>query len=343
MKVRVITSICACLVVSGVCTLRGAIIIVDAGGAGDYTTIEEAISDSNTGDEIIVRQGTYYETIDLGGKAITLRSTNPYDPNVVVNTIIDGKSRGSTITCKSGEDANTIIEGFVITGGRSSYGGGMHCDGTSPTVNNCTFADNTASSNGAGMYCADSNPTLTNCLFNGNDTISGDGAGIYCLRSNPALANCTFIDNEATAQLGDGGGMCCSDSSPTLNNCAFTDNWATRGGGISCGDSSPMLNNCTFTSNGAECECAAGANTGGGMYCYNSSNPTLINCTFIDNKADNDAGAVYCDHGSRAELAGTVICRNIPNEIVVLGDLDGDRVVGFADFAILADNWLKGD
>ncbi|GAI61123.1 unnamed protein product, partial [marine sediment metagenome] len=33
---------------------------------------------------------TYYENINFLGKAITVRSTDPNDPNVVAATIIDG-------------------------------------------------------------------------------------------------------------------------------------------------------------------------------------------------------------------------------------------------------------
>ena len=360
MKVRIKLFICAFFVLSAVCTSQAATIIVDPNGSGHYTTIQAAINNSNNGDEIIVRQGTYYETIDLIGRAITLRSINPNDPNVIVNTIIDANEGGTTITCNSSEELNTIIEGFIITGGIASDGGGIYCSSTSPTINNCTFADNTADSNGAGMYCYDGNPTLTNCTFNGNDA-SGDGGGMYCLQSSPTLTNCTFIDNEAVYELSDGGGICCSHSSPTLNNCTFINNWGTRGAGVACINSSTTLKNCTFISNIAEREDGPGTDTGGGVGCYDSSSPTLINCTFTDNEAPNGGGGMYCDGTSTPKLAGTVVCRNNPNQIVgsftdnggniigefcppvpPLGDLNGDRVVDFADFAIFADNWLKG-
>ena len=52
-----------------------------------------------TGDEVIVAQGEYFENINLLGKAITVRSTDPNDAEVVLNTIINGGGSGSVVTC----------------------------------------------------------------------------------------------------------------------------------------------------------------------------------------------------------------------------------------------------
>ncbi len=115
-------------------------------------------------DEIVVAEGEYFENINFLGKAVTLRSTDPNDPVVVVNTIINGGGVGSVVTCISGEWPNTVLSGFTITGGN---GGGMYNLSSSPTVTNCTFSGNTASS-GGGMFNANSSPTVTNCTFSGN-------------------------------------------------------------------------------------------------------------------------------------------------------------------------------
>ncbi|UCC23249.1 MAG: right-handed parallel beta-helix repeat-containing protein, partial [Planctomycetota bacterium] len=87
-----------------------------------YETIQAALDDPCTvdGDEIEVGPGTYYESIDFGGKAITLRSSDPNDANIVAATIIDGTGHYHVVKCVSGEDANTILEGFTITGGNAN-------------------------------------------------------------------------------------------------------------------------------------------------------------------------------------------------------------------------------
>ena len=91
-----------------------------------YATIQSAIDAAENGDTVIVLPGKYVENINLSGKAITLRSTDPTDEDVVLSTIIDGARRASVITCNTGEGADTVISGFVITNGMSNKGGGMY-------------------------------------------------------------------------------------------------------------------------------------------------------------------------------------------------------------------------
>jgi len=323
MDARTKIFICGFFVLFAACISQAATIIVDPNGSADYTKIQDAIDNANNNDEIIVRQGIYYETIDPNGKAITLRSTNPDDPNIIVNTIIDANQAGRTIICNSSEGPNTVIEGFVITGGYATGGGGLYCNGARPTINNCTFAnnvahqfhgggvqcydgsspalnnctfmDNYAEGDGGGLYCSfSSNPMLTNCTFMGNDA-GRNGGGICCYSiSSPTLNNCTFIDNEATAENGQGGGMMCyENSSPSLSNCWFTNNLADLGGAVSCySSSSPTFTNCRFTDNEAECESVSCSNIGGGIYCANNSHPVLDNCKLSHNGA-NDGGGIY--------------------------------------------------
>jgi len=103
---------------------------------GDSATIQAAIADAGTvkDDEIVVAAGTYVENIDFLRKAITLRSASG-DP---ADTIIDGGGSDSVVTCDSGEDSNTVLDGFTITNGASAtYGGGMYNYESSPTVTNC--------------------------------------------------------------------------------------------------------------------------------------------------------------------------------------------------------------
>jgi parallel beta-helix repeat protein len=74
----------------------------------------------------------------------------------------------------------------------------MYCNESSPTLENCTFANNTSVYYGGGMFCQESsNPTLNNCTFTDN-TASWDGGGmyfyIYCF---PTLNNCILWNNYA--------------------------------------------------------------------------------------------------------------------------------------------------
>ncbi len=60
-------------------------IMVDAGGEGEFTSIQAAIDAAEGGDEIVVAPGTYYEGINFNGKAVKLVSSGGADV-----TIIDG-------------------------------------------------------------------------------------------------------------------------------------------------------------------------------------------------------------------------------------------------------------
>ncbi|MBW8017329.1 MAG: hypothetical protein FVQ82_14200 [Planctomycetes bacterium] len=303
-------------------------IIVDPNGSADFTTIQAAITASANGDTIIVSPGTYVENINMGGKAITLRSTDPLDATIVTSTIIDGGASGSVITCGGGETSATVIEGFVITNGSTVYGGGMSNTGSSPTIRNCTISGNAAT----------------------------DGGGMMNYVASPTVSNCTFSDNTAS----DGGGMKNYKSSATIDNCIFNGNTANLGGGIYDRASfSVTINNCTFSGNAA-------TDKGGGMYNFSSS-PTLSNCTFSKNTANNSGGIMYNNISPAPTVTDSHFCLNTPNTIdgeplhpdsggnnfqfcppprpiapEIEGDLNNDDMVNLQDLAILAANWLTG-
>ena len=122
----------------------------------DVSSIQAAIGSALPGDEIIVGSGIYMETIDFLGKAIAIRSSD--GPLV---TVIDGSgSNGSVVQCVSGEGADTVLEGFTITGGNAEVGGGMRNIGSSPTVIDCIFTGNYADDRGGGMYNREGSPTV---------------------------------------------------------------------------------------------------------------------------------------------------------------------------------------
>ncbi|MGD8499366.1 MAG: right-handed parallel beta-helix repeat-containing protein, partial [Phycisphaerales bacterium] len=84
----------------------------------EYATIEEAVAAAGHGDtRIIVNEGVHRVSdangIDFQGRYITLMSTDPNDPDVVANTIIDCNGTRYTpyraFHFHSGEDANTIV------------------------------------------------------------------------------------------------------------------------------------------------------------------------------------------------------------------------------------------
>ncbi|MBW8002320.1 MAG: hypothetical protein FVQ80_09915 [Planctomycetes bacterium] len=211
---------------------------LDAGTswATAFATIQAGINAASGSNIIDVNLGTYYETIDFNGKAITLQSTDPNNWDVVADTIIDGNGAGTVVTLNSGEDANSILSGFTITGGNATNGGGIYCSGTqgnptSPTINKCIIADNTANSGGG--IC--SNVTygmlsVNNCIVQNNNASNGGGIyqGYY---GGIDLKNSIIHNNQAST--GGGGIYRQNYSGITVTNCTITENAAsTNGGGI---------------------------------------------------------------------------------------------------------------
>ena len=257
-----------------------------------YCTIQACIDDASNGDVCVAQPGTYNELIDFGGKAVTLRSADGPDA-----TIIDGTGlTGSVVRIVNGQGADTVLEGFTITGGTTTGdGGGMYIDGSSPTIKKCYFVSNVAddasptlSTFGGGLYCTAGNPRISECVFGEN--VAADGAGVSLQNSSAAIfVGCFFTANTATGSIhSHGAGMRCDASDPLIFNCVFNGNHAVRssdtatGGALACSDSSPQIVNCSFYANIADTD-------GGGIATFYASNPTVANCVFWS----NSVGGVY--------------------------------------------------
>ena len=138
------------------------LISVKKDGTGDLTTISTAITNSSSGDTILVYAGTYTENIDYGGKNIVVGSlymtTN--DTSYISSTIIDGNQSGSVVKIGPG-----TIQGFTITNGSSTNGGGIINDqNSSATLKNLIVTNNTASGYGGGIYVSGNSSEILSCI-----------------------------------------------------------------------------------------------------------------------------------------------------------------------------------
>jgi len=246
----------------------------DGSNQHPFDNIQEAINVSVNGNEIEVAPGTYNEAINFSGKAIRLYSGTGPDA-----TIINGTGNYHVVQCVNSEDADTILEGFTITGGNANgpawpnnCGGGMYNERSCPVIIDCNFTGNNAYDGGG--ICNDwyADAQITKCIFHGN-TASHNGGGMCNINtSSPTVTNCSFIDNTSNSH---GGGMYNRVSSPKLTNCIFGHNTANGHGGgmINSVSSSSTVTNCTFSGN------TAGLN-GDGMFNNDNSNPIVTNCIF---------------------------------------------------------------
>lgn len=296
--------------------------------------IQAAISDPSVagGDIIIVRPGTYVETITFEGKAITLKSE--MGPDV---TIIDGNHYQCVVRFTKGEGPDSVLEGFTIYNGKGGSGGlpnckgggiscirnssptitgnvisrnmtvnyddggGIHCDDSSPTISGNIIDDNYSNDHGGGIYCNDSSATITGNTITGNTTAANeDGGGIYCENSSPTISGNYIHGNIAGDE---GGGIYCIRSFATIvgntirNNTCMND----EGGGIYCEGTSATIADNTIAYNSAD--------HGAGIHLYVCDDAYLTNNTIHGNTATYTGGGIHSTF-TRCRIAGNTIAFN---------------------------------
>jgi len=297
-------------------------------GSGDYPSIQGGIDAAADEDEVVLCGGTYSGSgnrdLDFGGKAITVRSTEPDNPEVVAATIIDcqgtGANRRRGFKFHSAEGSDSVVAGLTITHGYGaveqvgshawSVGGAVFCTGSSPTIANCIIQGNTSETRGGGIFCYAGGPTITHCRISGN--VAGSFGGGLCFSSanNATLSNCLITGNFAdsggglawvastgltmryctisgNSASGDGGGASFrSDSTLSIDSTRFIGNSAGGwGGGVECSIGTTSFTNCSLNGNLAE--------SGGGIL-FLSGQPTFSNCTISGNSASDYGGGIYC-------------------------------------------------
>ena len=175
-----------------------------------YDYIQHAIVAGQPGDMIVAGEGIYYESINFKGKKLTVSSANPDDPAVAAATIINGS--GSVATFSSGEDANSVLSGFTITGGSN----GIYCTESAPLIADCII---TANANSGVKLYSNGSPTIANCRI-----IANSGAGIemnprkaarFTFYNQPQISNCIIAKNNYQGIFG---------GVPSITNCTIADN-----------------------------------------------------------------------------------------------------------------------
>ncbi len=241
-------------------------------GSGDFLTIQAAINVSTGGDVIelcdAIFTGDGNRDLDYLGKAITIRSQSGNPQACVLDCEGSPGTPHRGFYFHSNEGNDSVLDGITIMNAVSlAPGGGMYCDGASPTITDCIFLTNLSYDNGSGLLCSNSSPILTDCRFisNGDPTVIGGGGMACLLSSSPNLTDCTFENNRA--QAGGAGLHCGGGSAPTLTRCTFSGNVLSAPNGY-----------------------------GGGLFCFYYSSPILVDCDFTDNVGGLGGGVAFNDH-----------------------------------------------
>jgi len=251
-------------------TAQADTIYVDAscpGGNGSeldpYCSIQTAIDNAVDTDEIVVAPGTYLETVNFLGKAITLRSID--GPDVTAISAVDSVA----VLFDSGETRATVIEGFAINSATSRA---MTILSSSPTVSHCVFVNNPQQ---GAISIATGSPLIEWCRMS-NNTEPGAGGGLFIGGGSTAEIRYCIISNNFSGNLG-GGIKVQNGSDVTILNSMIVNNTAVQiGGGIRNIGSTITLVGCVISFNQS-------INGNGGGIRNSSGHVELRNCIVWSN------------------------------------------------------------
>jgi len=318
------------LLVAATATAHTAVINVPA----DQPTIQAGIDAAVDGDTVLVADGTWRgpgnRNLNFHGKAVALQSEGG-----PLNCIIDAEgtleSPQRCVIFDQGEEADTILRGFTLTGGfNSEIGGGIDIQYCNPTITGNIITGNTATQ-GSGIGCIHGDPWIANNVFTGNGNLSssyggaicgdgswamiidnlflenitnGPGGAIFMRYGSPLIKGNRFIGNAAEGDGTDlvGGAIAFNGVLPSTRvvHNIFRGNRANSGGAIHCDQADPEISGNVFEENSAQ--------GGGAVYCFAGA-PVIDSCRFSDNHASWGA-AVNFNTDTFAQLTNSLLVGN---------------------------------
>ena len=219
----------------------------------EYATIQSAIDAAADGNTVVVLPGRYTgdgnRDIDFLGKAITVRSIDPDNANLVSCTIVDCNGTPDEphwgFGFSSGEDHNSVLEGLTIINGYSYEGSAIACIQSGPKISKCIITENRRHHYSLGtISCAFSDAIITGCTLVDNKSAYGGAISFY--DCNGVVEDCIISGNSALL----GGGIVSVDSNTVITNCSISGNSAEyKGGAIFSGGGNVSITNCTLAGN----------------------------------------------------------------------------------------------
>jgi hypothetical protein len=335
--------------VCGSCTLcfGAATHTVDAGGGGDYTTIQDAVNHAASGDAIEIEPGTYIDD-DADGVIVAISGKN---------LTIAAPSGGVTL------DGHETARGFVVTNATAYLyqldlldcaaldgdgGGGVLFDdragsGENLSVISCTFTSCSSpvefDAGGAiNILCYASSYIdyeIKDCQFISCSSATYAGA-LYALYANGLITNTSFINCSAATA-----GACeFRAGTSEIYECVFQGNSTTGDGGairVYHSDADITIQDSSFNGNQAS--------VGSAIY-QSSGDVTLSNCDITDNMSTNH-GCLHLRDNDVAAIIEVSDCRFSGNETGgSAGDagISGNAVVNLVvSNSTMCDHPLGGD
>jgi|GEM_PF-610076 C1A family cysteine protease len=270
-------------------------------------------------------------------------------------TIANCKITGNSANVGGGVcnvESNLKIINCMFSENAAGEGGGIYNLLANPAIVNCSFVNNSAGS-GGGIYDFLSNTAVVNCVLIQNS--ADNGGGIFEFYSNPTISNCTFSGNISA----NGAVLACDSeeqslpSTVTMENCII---WNGPGW---------LWNNDASTTNIYYSDVNAGWPGTGNMNanplfmgpddfrlqadspCIDAGNNNLVPADITDIDGDgNTTEPIPFDIAGNPRIADgngdgvAVVDMGAYERCGLKADFTNDCTVNFADFAIMAQEWL---
>lgn len=287
--------------------------------ASPCATIGHALSEATSGDEILIAEDIYTETLFI--EDLALRGgyeaagwTRDIDAHL---TVINANGTDSVVV-NLGANGTTLLEGFVIRGANhlSDDGGGLFINGGTVVISATTVLNNHTGggSGGGGVFIegAGANVSIVDTTFISNTADAGGGGVFSCCMGGSGqilLDNVEVLSNSAQ---GSGGGLNLSDGTITVTNSTILNNNSTwDGGGIAVyGPGVQLLMESVQIANNQAGETTP-PGQGGGLYLRGGAQAVLNNVQLHDNTAGESGGGMRLDDpGTSVTITNSQIFSN---------------------------------
>ncbi len=257
-----------------VCGLGASTYVIQAGGGGDFPTIQDAINVAADADTIALADGTFTGlgnvNLDFLGKGVVVRGLNR-DPALAI------------IDC--GGSINTSNRAFRIFRGESGFS----------VVSDLTIINGDVLDDGGAVLIENSSPHITNVVFTANH--ADRGAAIFTNGGDPVIRDCQIIANEGRSFAG---GFAFNNSEGSVSGCLFRNNWGSRASALYMPDSCTItVSQSTFNANNSAADRAC-------VEVEGSSVLTLANCLITN----GNRSAVRCFDSATISASNTNLFGN---------------------------------
>ena len=260
-----------------------------------------ALSAACPGATIRVEPGTY------ATNTVLMRPVTLLGLGGAARTILEGSGAAAPVVRVGAQASGTVIEGFTITGGSATAGGGISAlDGGGPTgtleLKHLVIDGNTATSGGGGAALEGwSNLHLEDVEFVANSAPDGGALRVR----NTTFANLVGCDIHANASLWSAAGLSVTTSTVEVARSSFRDNTVTgfgRGGGIFASDSVVRLSEVSLVGNRSP--------FGGAVYAYGAGYLALDRVLVAGNLGQ--FSGVVAASGPTVSVRNALIAQNAP-------------------------------